>query len=184
MKKLNEKIVYEGKWLSVLETICENKHGEIITWETVRRKKSSVGVVVLARLMPSKKFILIRQYRPSIQGYILGLPAGLAFDDPHQAIKELKEETGYTGTIVNVSPILKTGSSLINDSGRIITIDVDEHDPANQNPQQELEPAEDIEVCLVDRSNAIAFLLQEHERGIHISSNLWYMFGLMNLLAE
>jgi len=49
---------------------------------------------------------------------------------------ELKEETGYTGKIVDVSPVLKTGSSLINDNARIIYIEVDENLPINKNPVQ------------------------------------------------
>ena len=178
MKKLNEKTVYEGKWLSVHELLYENKEGAQYTWETVRRKKSTVGVVVLAKLIPSNRFILIRQFRPAINGYILSFPAGLGFDDPNHALVELKEETGYAGRIVQVSPILKTGASLINDSARIVYIEVDEHAHENKNPQQALETAEDITVCLVSQEDGRRFLQEEESRGVHIAANLWYVFGL------
>lgn len=178
MKKISEKMVYEGQWLSVYESVYETKKGEEITWESIRRKKSATGVVALAQLVPSRKFILIKQFRPAAHGYVLGLPAGLAFGDPAHALVELKEETGYTGKIVGVSPVLKTGSTITNENGLIVSIEVDEKDPLNHNPEQELEPGEDIEVCLVTREGAVEFILSEQAKGTHISSSLWYMFGL------
>src|SRR5476651_2451755 len=148
MKKIDEKTVYDGQWLSVREAVYQNKDGKDVHWECVHRKRSTVGVVIVARLMPSRRFILIKQHRPAIDGYIIALPAGLGFNDPNHALVELKEETGYTGKIVDVSPVLKTGASLINDNARIVYIEVDEKLPANLDPQQKLEDAEDIEVCL------------------------------------
>src|ERR1039457_1587056 len=133
MRKLNEKTLYDGKRLSVSEVIYQNDEGKELSWECVHRKRSTVGVVIVARLMPSKRFILIKQYRPALDGYIISLPAGLGFNDPNHALVELKEETGYTGKIIDVSPVLKTGSSLINDNAMIVYIEVDEHLPANQN---------------------------------------------------
>jgi len=176
MKKINEKTVYDGKWLSVRESTYQNNEGKELTWECVHRKRSTVGVVIVARLMPSKRFILIKQYRPAIDGYIIALPAGLGFDDPNHALVELKEETGYAGKIVDVSPVLKTGASLINDNARIIYIEVDENLPVNQNPMQE--EAEDIEVCLVSKNEAKNFLLDQIGQGTHIAANLWYIFGI------
>jgi len=178
MKKLNEKILYEGQWLSVRETIYRNNKGQELTWECVHRNRSTVGVVIVARLMPSKRFILIKQYRPAIDGYIIACPAGLGFDDPNHALVELKEETGYTGKIVDVSPVLKTGASLINDNARVVYVEVDEKSPANQNPVQDLEDAEDIQVCLVTKENAKDFLLEQIKQGHHVASNLWYVFGI------
>ena len=178
MKKINEKTVYDGQWLSVRETIYQTKEGKELSWESVHRKRSTVGVVIVARLMPSGRFILIKQYRPAIDGYIIALPAGLGFNDPNHALVELKEETGYVGKILDISPVLKTGASLINDNARIIYIEVDENLPANQNPKQELEDAEDIEVCLVTNENAKDFLLRAIEEGTHVAANLWYIFGI------
>jgi ADP-ribose pyrophosphatase len=178
MKKLDEKTVYEGQWLSVREIIYQNKEGKSLSWETVHRKRSTVGVVIVARLMPSMRFILIKQYRPAIDGYIIAFPAGLGFNDPNHALVELKEETGYTGKIVDVSPVLKSGASLINDNARVVCIEVDESLPANQNPLQELEDAEDIQVCLVTKEGAKDFLQEQIKQGTHIAANLWYMFGI------
>jgi len=177
MKKINEETVYDGQWLSVRKAIYQNKQGKEFTWESVHRKRSTVGVVIMARLVPSGRLILIKQHRPAIDGYIISFPAGLGFNDPQQALVELKEETGYTGKIVDVSPVLKTGASLINDNARVVSIEVDEDLPANQAPVQELEDAEDIQVFLVHKEDAKKFLLEQIEQGTNISANLWYVFG-------
>jgi ADP-ribose pyrophosphatase len=182
MKKLSEKTVYDGKWLMVREAVYHNKEGKELSWECVHRKRSTVGVVIVARLMPSKRFILIKQYRPAIDGYIIAFPAGLGFNDPNHALVELKEETGYTGKIKDVSPVLKSGASLINDNARIVYVEVDEDLPANQDPVQELEDAEDIQVCLVAKDEAKDFLLQQIEQGTHVAANLWYLFAVNQLI--
>ncbi len=184
MKKIGSKIVYEGSWLSVEEAQYTNQDGKLYTWESVHRKRSSVGVVVVAKLVPSNRFILIKQFRPAIEGYILSVPAGLGFDDPDHGLVELKEETGYVGRIVETSPVLKTGASLINDSARIVYVEVDEHLPANQHPVQELESAEDIQVCLVQDTAAKDYILDEAKKGVHIAANLWYLFGLPKYLPK
>ena len=181
MKKISQQNLFEGKWLLVRETVYETKEGFRVRWESVHRTQSTVGVVVVARLMPSKRFILIKQFRPAVQGYVISFPAGLAFGDPAHALVELKEETGYTGQIVSVSPVLKSGASIVDDNGLIVVIDVDEHDPKNINPKQELEPAEDISVCLVSKQNAQEFLINEQASGSYIASNLWYFFVLSEL---
>ncbi len=178
MKKISEQALYRGQWLDLYElTYRDEKTGTLLKWETVRRKKSApCGVVVIAKLIPSQRFILIRQFRPAIEGFIVSFPAGLANGDPQHALVELKEETGYTGRVVSASPPLKVGSSIIDDSGRIIYVEVDEHDPANSHPQQQLEPGEVIEVLLLRPSEGREFLESEYQKGIYISSNLWYLF--------
>ena len=178
MKKISERRIFDGNWLMIYESVYQKDgHGEIV-WESVRRKKCTSGVVLIARLMPSKRYILVKQFRPAVGGRVLAFPAGLAYGDPAHALVELKEETGYIGHLVETSPMLKTGSSIIHDTGQIVLIDVDENDPANQNPQQELEPGEDIEVCLTSFEEAETFFQKEMAQGTHIAGNLWYFFIL------
>jgi len=182
MKEVASKILFEGRWLTVEEISYVNPHGETVRWERVVRKNTGTGMVVIARLMPSKRFVLIKQYRAAVNGYILGLPAGLADGNPNDAIKELKEETGYSGRIVDVSPVLKAGSGVVNDTGMVVVMEVDENLPENRDPAQKLEAAEEIEVVLVTREQARARLLQALDEGVHVSSGLWYLFGLDGIL--
>ncbi len=182
VKKISEKILYKGKWLAVHELTYVSRTGSPIAWETVRRAKTNVGVVVVAKLVPSQRFILIKQFRPAVGGYIISFPAGLAAGDPHHALVELKEETGYVGKFISASPPIKAGASIIDDSGQIVYVEVDEKDPRNKKPEQHLEPGEDIEVLLIDPEKAQDFLWEQHNQGNFISANLWYLFVLPKLV--
>ncbi|MCA9401918.1 MAG: NUDIX hydrolase [Candidatus Omnitrophica bacterium] len=183
MKKVHEKILFQGKWLALLETTFINAHEQEVTWESVTRNHSPVGTVVIPILIPSKRYVLIKQYRPALEGYILGFPAGLSHDNEDVAMKELKEETGYTGHVVHQSPLLKTSSGILNDNGRVTVAYIDEEDPQNQNPQQALEAEEDIQVILLAKDDAREFLLKENIKGTYIGSNVWYVFGLTDYLV-
>lgn len=177
-KYLSEKVLYQGRWLSLVEVAYETPKSERLVWECIRRKEATLAMVVVARLKPSDRFILIKQYRPAVDNYILGFPAGLSNGDPQDGLRELKEESGYTGTILDVSPVLSSHAWLTNDLGRVIFAEVDETRPENQNPHQELEPGEDIRVHLVKAEHIREFIQQEAKAGTQISPGLWYLFGL------
>ena len=60
------------------------------------------------------EIILQKQYRPPVGKVVIELPAGLidAGETPQQAaIRELKEETGYVGQVLETSPIMFNGKS-------------------------------------------------------------------------
>ncbi len=184
MKKTNEKMLFQGQWLALWEEEFLNEQGEVVFWESVRRKQSGTALVVIAKLMPSERFVLIRQFRPAIQGYVLGFPAGVCFDGDleGQAICELKEETGYVGRVEEMSPPLMSNSALINDGSRLVKMIVDEEAPENTVPRQELEPSEEIEVVLLKKENAHAFFEEERAKGTHIGGGLWYVFGIRDFV--
>lgn len=184
MKKIREQVQYEGNWLSLVETIYENDRGEQVVWESIRRSRPATGVVVVAQLMPSGRFVLIKQYRPAINGYTLGFPAGLGSGDPNHALIELKEETGFTGRIVHVSPLLKSHAGVVNDGAYVVYAHIDEESEDNQNPIQSLEPQEEIEVVLVERGEVQSLIEREQKAGTHIGGNLWYLFILSEVLNE
>ncbi|MBU0566973.1 NUDIX hydrolase [bacterium] len=155
-------------------------NGEKIKWETIERRHQPTGLVIIPRLIPSNRYVLIRQYRPPISNYIIGFPAGLFEGDDirEEALRELKEETGYTGKITGISPILKTCTGVMDQSSRIINVDIDETDPQNLNPEQSLEPSEEIEVIVKREDEIREFLGQEQEKGYAIGAGLWYLFGI------
>lgn len=179
MEKNGEKIVYQGDWLRMKEIYCE-KEGKQFTWETVERLNEYGVIVMVARLMPSRRIILLKQYRPLIENHIIGFPAGLAesTDIESEALRELKEETGYRGRVTQISPPLKSNAALINDQVYIVSVEIDEADPANQNPAQDLELSEEIEVFLVEEKKITAFLLEKQQAGCEIGIGPWYAFAL------
>ncbi len=184
VKNISEKVLHQGRWLSLIEIEYETHRSERLKWECVRRTKPSVSVVIVARLNPSGRFILIKQYRPAAGGYILGFPAGLSTGKLDDALRELKEETGYSGKVVDMSPMVNSHAGLVNDLGQVVYAEVDETSPENQSPQQELEPGEDITVHLLKGSEVRAFIEQQARAGVHISPGLWYLFGLGPMIFQ
>ena len=97
MKKISEKILFEGNWLLFKESTFLSYDGKEIKWEIIERKHNGTVLIIIAKLLPSKRYVLIRQYRPAINNYIIGFPAGVSDSDniTDEALRELKEETGY-----------------------------------------------------------------------------------------
>ena len=178
VRKIKEEVLCEGRWLIFLRSYFLNAKGEEVYWESVMRRTRGASVVVIARLVPSGRYILIKQFRQSLNGFVIGFPAGITYTDAGHGLRELKEETGFTGRLTGTSPVLKTTIGITDEDCRVITVDVDENDLRNQNPLQELDPSEEIEVLLIPRDDIKAFLLREQENGTHIAAGVWYVFCL------
>lgn len=87
------------------ELLAATPHLEFVqrgTWSYVRRANQH-RVVCIAALNNDQQLILVEQYRPPVDGFVIELPAGLAGDiegnrdEPlyAAAARELVEETGY-----------------------------------------------------------------------------------------
>lgn len=179
MKKLSEKNLYKAKWLSLKEIEYVNDEGEKLKWEMIERTNTTKTVVIVAKLVPSQRYIFIKQYRAAIDNYVIGFPAGLveASDIKEEAKRELLEETGYVGEVTDVSPEIKSNPALLTDSTRLVKVEIDEEKYENKNPKQNLEPSEDIEVILVNKDKAKEFLLEQNKKGLEIGIGPWYIFG-------
>lgn len=99
MKVTGKKIVWEGKFLRavMLDYIQNGREDKIRLWEAFERVNCS-GVVGIVPFTNDGCILLIRQFRPPINGFVIELPAGLC--DPGEtpenaARRELIEETGY-----------------------------------------------------------------------------------------
>lgn len=128
MRVVNRKTLWEGHYLrSVLvEYIDERDHDpspdpwpdrpqKIRNWETIERIGCS-GVVVIVPFTEDGAVVLIRQYRPPVDGYVIELPAGLIDigEEPEaSARRELIEETGYAARDMDflISGPASSGSS-------------------------------------------------------------------------
>ncbi len=178
MRKIDERILYQGHWLTLKEARFQTEDGNEIRWESVERRVSRTVLVVIARLAPSDRVVLIKQYRPSVERWILGFPAGIwergSLEDA--AMAELKEETGYIGRVVATSIPLKLNSGIMNEDLYVLDAEVDEMDPINWNPQQELELEEEIQVVTVERTRIALYLAEEADCGTQVAAGLWYAF--------
>jgi len=92
----NKKIMWEGKFLrSVLITYADSS-GQLREWEAFERVHCK-GIVAIVPVTDDE-VLLVKQYRPPVQRYVIEFPAGL--NDREDTLegaaqRELLEETGY-----------------------------------------------------------------------------------------
>jgi len=182
MKKTGETIIGEGQWLSLKRSSFVDEQGQEFQWEHLGRKKTGHAVVILATIVPQNELLLIRQFRAGANATILGLPAGMMEpgmgDAGTQALRELKEETGYTGTLQEVGPVVYSFPALSDATMQLVRVRIDGNAPENIQPKQELEPGEIISTLRVPRLQIRAFLEKEIAAGTPVVSSLWYLFAL------
>ncbi len=102
MAVLGKKILWEGRFLrSVLlkyQVRCNSSNClEERDWEALERVNCE-GVIGIVPLTDNGEVVLIRQFRPPVNGFVVELPAGLvdkgeSFENAVR--RELTEETGY-----------------------------------------------------------------------------------------
>jgi 8-oxo-dGTP pyrophosphatase MutT (NUDIX family) len=98
--------------------------------------------------------VLVSQFRPPLGQRCIELPAGLsdAGETPlESAVRELKEETGYSGTTLGTSPVIAGEPGLTNNVLRVVRVHVDGRHPDNRDPK----PRPEAEVRGVHRPQAL-----------------------------
>ena len=179
MRARREKIIFQGKWLAIKQARYRTAAGEEVEWEIMERSRKETIIILLTRLVPSGRCILLKQFRAGINQPVIALPAGCVppgGDLRLQAVAELKEETGYRGRVAEMSPRLKINPAVMDCAVHVFQMEVDEDDPANLRPLQELEPEEEIEVILKRPEEIREFLLAETRRGTAVDLACWLIF--------
>ena len=130
---------------------------------------------------PNPYFVLIAQYRPPINLFVLDLVAGLAEDkNPLLDIeRELNEETGYTceKDIIHESPIIAGDGDLYEITNKTCTIKINGDKEENIHRKQNLEDEENIIVIHVeikkDILKDVISLCKENNYGL--TDIFWFM---------
>nr|XP_009487225.1 PREDICTED: ADP-sugar pyrophosphatase [Pelecanus crispus] len=163
---LKEEVIVERKWLKLEETTYTDPFGKTRTWETVKRtgnKKgvSADGVAVIAVLQRTLHYdcvVLVKQFRPPINGYCLEFPAGLIEENEtaeSAALRELEEETGYKGEVVECTPALCLDPGLSNSTTHIVSVTINGDEAENTRPKQKLDDGEFVEVISLPKNDLL-----------------------------
>ena len=97
-----KKVVWEGKFLRCVLIKYIDSSGTLRDWESFERVNCK-GIVAIVPVTDKNEFLLVKQYRPPVNAYVIEFPAGLndKGDTLEEAAqRELLEETGYTATEV------------------------------------------------------------------------------------
>lgn len=99
-KTISSERIYEGNILNLRRDKVVVKDDNTSYREIIEHD----GAVVIAAITPDGKVPMVKQYRKAAEKAVLELPAGKLEEneDPKEAaLRELKEETGYTASTVD-----------------------------------------------------------------------------------
>jgi len=171
-KVIKSEQITDNKWLNLFKLKFKDKKGKEHDWYTVARttdvlNKEGPQVVVIIPFLEDK-MVLIKQYRPTLDDYIIEHPAGIIDkgETPLESAKrELKEETGLeTIDTICFSDMLYNSPGITNESLTYVIAKVKGEPHTSNN-----EDTEDIEVLVVDQKEAGELL----KSGVKFSAKCW-----------
>ncbi len=176
-----------GKWLCLEKIEYVDAFGKRHTWESVMRIKGTGAVAVIATMRQSDRIILIRQFRPPANGYVIEFPAGLIDEGEtfeECAVRELREETGYHCSVVKVLPPMFSSPGLSCETIAFVLADVDEDNPKNHTLITDFDESEDIETFTVKVEELSNFINERESAGDLLDSKVVsYVLGISSSLG-
>ena len=172
MEIVDETILLEQKWILVKEKLYRDRHGEEKSWSYIERKHRRKAAVIAAITRESSSLILIRQFRVPFGTDVFEFPAGLIDDGEtaaEAAQRELLEETGYSGQILEVGPEITSTSGLSTETVHMVYMETDEM----PSKKPELEGSEQIEVFTLSRDDFPRFIRECENNSSLIDAKLY-----------
>lgn len=156
--KFIDEVLLETKWLRFLTRYYTGKNGDVLSWDFVERINDSKAVMIVAKTKETESYLVVKQFRAPFNDYIHEFPAGLIDRNEtvgQAALRELEEETGYSGTIIKTGCPLATSPGLTSETIYIVHVECDEEPKTHVRH----EAAEDIEVIKLNPSEIHSFLM-------------------------
>jgi nudix-type nucleoside diphosphatase (YffH/AdpP family) len=186
MAVLNKKTIWQGKFLRsvLIEYVVRcnsNNCKEKRTWEAFERINCD-GVIGVVPFTDNDEVILIRQFRPPVNGFVIELPAGLVDQgEPfEQAVRrELVEETGYEAGEVQ---FLTEGPMSSGASAEILSVYV--ATGLKQVGIGQRDETEDIEVIVVPFAEIAEKLKALNNSGDHVDLKVYGMIEMARSLLK
>ncbi|KAJ9626261.1 hypothetical protein H2203_003893 [Taxawa tesnikishii (nom. ined.)] len=156
--KITDTSTSETKWVALQKIDWIDQSGKERIWEVASRKtrgKAGVDAVAMGNIIhhPSKPptTILVLQYRPPIDRITVEWPAGLVDANEtveEAAVRELREETGYEGRVLSVSPVIAADPGMTSANMQLAMMEVHLKE-GDAEPEQHLDEGEHIERVVV-----------------------------------
>lgn len=171
------------KWIGLEKMSYLDPNGDTREWDcAVRKTRNSggvdgIGMFTILKYKDGKadEVLLQKQFRPPVNGVCIEVPAGLIDDNESietAALRELKEETGYIGKIIDSSPIMFNDPGFTNTNMSLVNVEVDMSLPENIDPQCSLEDNEFIECFTVPLANLSEELKKLYDQGYRLDGRL------------
>jgi ADP-ribose pyrophosphatase len=184
---------HEAKWIEFLKLDWTDQNGKPRVWEAAGRKtrgSSGIDAVAIMTILrhPSRPpaTIIILQYRPPVDAICVEFPAGLidAGETPEEAAeRELKEETGYVGRVIGMSPTVVSNPGMSTGNMKLATVEVVLGEEDSQ-PEQQLEEGEFIELVIVPLAELYERLVAYSAEGKKVDSRLWHTAAGLQLAKQ
>ncbi|KAH8789206.1 NUDIX hydrolase domain-like protein [Hyaloscypha finlandica] len=183
----------ESKWIEFLKVDRTGQNGKQRVWETVARKTrgtAGVDAVAIITLLkhPSRSVstIIILQYRSPVDAIYAEFPAGLigGSETPKFATeKELKEEAGYVGKVVSMSPVIVSNSGMSTGNMQLATVEAQLKE-GDEVSKQHLDRGEFIQLVIVPLEVLYDELEQFSKESKKVDSRLWHTAAGARLASQ
>ena len=187
----------EAKWVGLKKVDFIDAAGSARSWEiAVRKTTASAGVDAVAIgnvfVHPAQppRTMLVIQYRPPLGKYTVEWPAGLVDEGEtveEAAKREMKEETGYEGRVLEIGPVVASDPGLTNATLQLVMMEVRVGGGAGDEamPEQRLDDGELIERVMVPLSDLYERLLEwSRKDGYMVAGKLFYWAAGMHFAKQ
>ncbi len=172
MRILGERILHQQKWTLVKEKMFLNNHGEKGTWTYIERRGRQKAAIIVPVTKGSGALVMIHQFRVPFEQSVYEFPAGLIDEGEkieEAAVRELREETGYTGRILEIGPEIVSTSGLSTETVHMVYMEVDEEPRFHPEP----EGSEQIDVIKLPKRDFLSFLTNGTDEKYLIDAKLY-----------
>lgn len=175
---IEKKTLWQGNFLKSVGIKYRDSGGALRNWETFERVNCN-GIAVIVPVTAEGEFIIIRQFRPAVNSYVIEFPAGL--NDKGESLedaarRELLEETGYSAKEMI---FLAQGPISSGASGEILTVYLAKG--LEFQGEQQNDEAEDIEVFRIPAGELYDRIDAFKKDGDYIDLKI---FGLIELARK
>jgi ADP-ribose pyrophosphatase len=156
-------ILHETNFISLKRANYSNPKGRQLTWDYISRKANQRVVSIVAQNPLSRKVLLIKQFRVPISKWVIEFPKGLIENGESAEVaakRELKEETGYEGSVTRIHQLLSANPYLTDEYTILAEMVIEDQIPG----QTDLEDTEEICSFWINREEFKETFLAKDEK--------------------